>query len=169
MARIQYSPFRRPSCCWFSIEVNVGLNAYLLFRAHVELVNWVIGLVVWFLLRVQEVASSILASPPFLSLSILVYLCISLYFVYIDELSTQDWVIGLVVWFLLRVQEVASSILASPRLFWCSRMQQSHRVGSLLGVSQGSTFFLFLLSNKDQTDNGTRSSRLLVVVVEYTI
>ena len=29
-----------------------------------------------------------------------------------------SWVIGLVVWFLLRVQEVASSILASPLIFF---------------------------------------------------
>ena len=60
--------------------------------------RWVIGLMVWFLLWVQEVASSILASPLFF-----LWVC---------------WVIGLVVWFLLRVQEVASSILASPPFFF---------------------------------------------------
>ena len=38
----------------------------------------------------------------------------------------QAWVIGLMVWFLLRVQEVASSILASP-LFFAKRKKKYPR------------------------------------------
>ena len=42
-----------------------SIKSRTLYRTELARLCWVIGLVVWFLLRVQEVASSILASPLF--------------------------------------------------------------------------------------------------------
>jgi uncharacterized membrane protein len=80
----------------------------------------VIGLVVWFFVRVKEVPSSILGLPHFLINYFIFILFLIFYLLKTSNIFSflSLRAIGLVVWFFVRVKEVPSSILGLPRFFF---------------------------------------------------